>query len=315
MTSITDRSGQTLCAVLPAFNEGDNLSDVVEELSKVLETYGWHWRILVVDDGSTDDTPEVMETLIGRYGPDRVSTLRLKRNRGKSAALQVAFDDIRDDLVLLMDADGQDDPNELGALLAALDEGHDLVTGRREIRQDRFVKRNTSKVYNRTTELVSGVEGRDFNSGFKLMRGDVARSLEMYGELHRYIPVMANWLGYRVTEADVNHRDRLHGDSKFGRNRFWRGLLDLFTVKFLTTYDTRPFHLIGGAGLGISFLGSLLLLWMLVLRVAGQAVGNRPALLAGVTLAVLGVQLVSVGLLAELIVFLHHRSARDEDVS
>ena len=184
---------------------------------------------------------------------------------------------------------------------------------RRADRQDRFVKRTTSRLYNRTTAAISGVAGSDFNSGFKLMRRAVTDELNLYGELHRYIPVLAAWAGFRVTEVDVNHRDRLHGTSKFGRSRFWRGMLDLFTVKFLTTYDRRPFHLIGGSGLTVGTVGLALMIWMLAERLAGNSVGNRPALLAGVTLFVVGVQLVSVGLLAELLLHLHHERRRPPD--
>ena len=154
-----------------------------------------------------------------------------------------------------MDADGQDDPDELPRLLAALDGGLDLVTGRRAVRNDRFIKRNTSKLYNGVTAKVTGVPGKDFNSGLKAMRRELADSLEMYGELHRYIPVLAVWNGFRVGEVDVEHHERLHGTSKFGRARFWRGFLDLVTVKFLTTYTARPFHLFGGIGFVIGFIG------------------------------------------------------------
>ncbi len=208
-----------------------------------------------------------------------------------------------------MDADGQDDPHEIPALLARLDGGLDLVTGRRAVRHDRFVKRQTSRLYNWVTAQVTGVKGRDFNSGLKAMTSDVAHSISLYGELHRYIPVLAAWAGFRVGEVDVTHRQRLHGQSKFGRSRFWRGLLDLITVRFLTTYTRRPFHLFGGLGLLTGALGTGLLVWMLISKVSGQSVGDRPALTTGVLLVVVGVQLALFGLLAELIV--HQRSERD----
>ncbi|NNE74849.1 MAG: glycosyltransferase family 2 protein [Acidimicrobiales bacterium] len=303
--SLDERS---ICAVLPAYNEAENLDEVIEELATVLAGRFAHWRIMIADDGSTDETVQVMARLTAES--PSVSHLRLRQNGGKSQALRTALDGLDADLVLLMDADGQDDPGELYALLGALDAGADLVTGRREIRNDRFVKRNTSKLYNAATARMTGVEGRDFNSGYKLMTGEVAASLNLYGELHRYIPVLASWEGFKVAEVDVNHRPRAHGSSKFGRNRFWRGMLDLFTVKFITTYSRRPFHLIGGAGLSVGLIGGVLLAWMLIERIAGNEVGNRPALLAGITLTVVGVQLVSVGLLAELIVLLDNRRRR-----
>jgi glycosyltransferase involved in cell wall biosynthesis len=223
----------------------------------------------------------------------------------------MGLDHVRGDLVVLMDADGQDDPTELPKLLAELDTGVDLVTGRRAVRHDRFVKRTTSRLYNGATAKVTGVPGRDFNSGFKVMRRDLADTLEMYGELHRYIPVLAVWNGFRVSEVDVAHHERLHGSSKFGRARFWRGFLDLVTVKFLTTYTARPFHLFGGLGFVIGAIGTAFLAWMLVSKAAGNAIGNRPALQLGVLLVVVGVQMVSLGLLAELVVNLRRRRRLD----
>ena len=199
-------------------------------------------------------------------------------------------------------------------MLELLDNGYDLVTGRRSVRNDRFIKRNTSKIYNAATAKVSGVDGKDFNSGFKAMRGEVAKSVEMYGELHRYIPVLAAWAGYRVTEVDVDHRARIAGRSKFGRSRFWRGFLDLVTVKFLTTYDARPFHLIGGLGVLLGLAGAVLLGWMGILRLTGEGIGTRPALIIGVLCAVVAVQLITVGLLAELIIHLQRRRRPDSVV-
>src|SRR4029453_14054452 len=189
-----------------------------------------------------------------------------------------------------------------------------LVPGRRAVRNDRFVKRTPSRLYNRVTALVTGVSGRDFNSGFKVMRRELATGLELYGELHRYIPVLAQWGGFRVGEIDVDHQPRRHGESKFGRARFWRGFLDLITVKFLTTYTGRPFHLFGGLGVAMGLVGSGLLGWMFVERIQGHQIGNRPALLTGVLLVVVAVQMISLGLLAELSVHLRRRRNLDSAV-
>jgi glycosyltransferase involved in cell wall biosynthesis len=299
--------GCDVSVLMPAYNEAENLVEVIPAVSAALDGLGRSWEILVVDDGSTDGTRTAMAGLRSA----NVRYIRLRRNAGKSAALSMGLEHIEGENVVLMDADGQDDPAEIAKLLAELDQGVDLVTGRRSVRQDRFVKRNTSKLYNGVTSKVTGVAGKDFNSGLKAMRRELADTLEMYGELHRYIPVLAVWNGFKVSEVDVEHHERLHGKSKFGRARFWRGFLDLVTVKFLTTYTARPFHLFGGIGFVIGALGSTLLAWMLGSKLLGHEIGTRPALQLGVLLVVVAVQMVSLGLLGELMVNLRRRSQLD----
>jgi len=299
-----------ITVIMPAFNEAPNLADVVPRTAAVLSAVRDDFEILVVDDGSTDGTAEVM-TELGKHHA-HLRLLRLRRNYGKSTALQAAFERARGDVVVLMDADGQDRPEEIPKLLAALDDGLDLATGRRVRRNDRAVKRHTSRLYNRVTSAVTGIEGEDFNSGLKAMKRGVMNPLVLYGELHRYIPVLAQWNGFKVGEIDVEHAPRLHGRSKFGRARFWRGFLDLLTVKFITTYTGRPFHLFGGLGIGFGVIGGALLMWMFVLKLMGEGIGERPALIIGVLFAVVAVQLMTLGLLAELIV--HFRRDRDPDL-
>jgi dolichol-phosphate mannosyltransferase len=300
--------------VVPAYNERPNLAELVPETVEVLTSAGLTFELVIVDDGSTDGTATLMR---GLRSPE-VRYLRMRRNGGKSAALSAGLAHVKGEYVVLMDADGQDDPHEIPRLVSMLEAGDadgqgavDLVTGRRAHRQDRFIKKHTSKVYNWITNRVTGVSGRDFNSGLKAMRRELATGLQLYGELHRYIPVLAVWQGFTVGEVDVTHHDRRHGTSKFGRARFWRGFLDLITVKFLTTWTVRPFHLFGGLGVIMGFLGSVLLGWMLVERLMGEQVGNRPALLAGVLLVVVAVQMISLGLLAELSVHQSRRPALD----
>jgi dolichol-phosphate mannosyltransferase len=293
--------------VIPCYDEAPNLAELLPELVQVLQRGGPTWEVVVVDDGSTDETPG----LLSRIHTDQpaVRSLRFRQRLGKSAALRAGINAADGDVVVLCDGDGQDDPEAIPTLLTQIDAGADLVTGRRVGRQDRLVKTMTSRAYNRITSLVTGVPGRDFNSGLKAMRGDVARDLDLYGELHRYIPVLVHWNGYRVEEVDVPHRSRRYGESKFGANRFWRGLLDLMTVKLLTTYTARPLHLFGGLGLLLGICGGGLLAWMLELKITGHAIGQRPALLVGVLLSLAAIQLISLGLLAELVIHIRRGDA------
>lgn len=304
-----------ISVVIPAFDEAESLPDLLQRLVPELASVAATSEVIVVDDGSRDGTADAVLAL----GLPTVVVKRLRVNRGKSGALRAGLALAKGDVIVLMDADGQDDPTELSRLLGALhggvdgSDGLDLVTGRRAHRNDRAAKRLPSRLYNWTTARVTGVPGRDFNSGFKAMRRDVARDLDLYGELHRYIPVLAHWAGYRTGEVDVTHHPRAEGRSKFGAERFWRGMLDLVTVKFLTTYTGRPFHLFGGIAAVCGLVGSALLTWMLVLRISGEAVGSRPALTAGVLLVVVAVQLGSLGLIAELLVHLRRARPPDED--
>ncbi len=296
--------------IVPALNEAENLQVVVPRIVKTLESLGDGGRVLVIDDGSTDGTREVMEDLKAAWPGVDVESLR--HNQGKAAALQRGFGRAVDEgasIVVMMDADGQDDPDELPRLVARLEQGADLVTGARLMRQDRFIKRNTSKLYNRATGMLSGAPGRDFNSGYKVMTADVARDVTpmMYGEMHRYLTVIAHDLGYRVTEEAVQHHPRISGKSKYGLARFWRGFSDLVTVRFLLSYENRPSHLFGGVGAICFFLGVVVLGYLTVDKITGAAIGDRPLLLAGVLLTLVGLQLALFGLLAELIVHARNR--------
>jgi glycosyltransferase involved in cell wall biosynthesis len=302
-----------LYVVVPAYNEAENLAELIPRIHKHVVDIDEGARILVVNDGSTDDTKAVMADLSERI--DGVSVMSSARNRGKAAGLKSGFEVALDGgatEIVMMDADGQDDPAEMSRLLDQLREGSDLVTGARLQRHDRFVKRHTSRLYNRVTGLLSGAPGRDFNSGFKVMRAEVARDVSpmLYGELHRYLTVMSFWLGYRVAEVPVQHHERMYGVSKYGLARFWRGFADLLTVRFLMSYEHRPSHLFGGIGLTSFLLGSATLGYLTVLKVTGHPIGDRPLLIAGVLFALVGLQLILFGLLAELIVYV--RSAGGE---
>ncbi|RHW25466.1 glycosyltransferase family 2 protein [Nocardioides immobilis] len=303
-----------LWVVVPAYNEADSLPVVVPWILEQVRAIDPKGQVLVVDDGSTDATVAVMGEAIA--GADGVRLESLRHNRGKAAALQRGFAIALAEgatEIAMMDADGQDDPGELPRLVARLEDGADLVTGARLVRRDRFVKRTTSKLYNATTGLISGAPGRDFNSGFKLMRAEVAEDVSpmLYGEMHRYLTVIAHHSGHRVAEVPVEHHPRIAGRSKYGVARFWRGFADLVTVRFLLAYEDRPSHLFGGLGLVSMLLGSLALAYLGVLKVTGDAIGGRPLLITAVMLVTVGLQLVLFGLLAELVVHARNVNRRE----
>ena len=303
----------SIWVVIPAYNEADNLEVLLPRVADALGAIDEQGRVLVVDDGSRDLTRWVVPRAAEAW--PAIELLSLTRNQGKASALQRGLEHALNHgaaTVVMMDADGQDDPLELPRLIAALGKDGDLVTGARLQRRDRFIKRTTSRLYNRATGALSRAPGRDFNSGYKVMTAEVARELTpmLYGELHRYLTVIAYWLGYRVSEVTVTHHPRMHGSSKYGINRFWRGFIDLVTIRFLMSYEQRPSHLFGGIGfvslaIGLVVLGYLTVEWLL-----GYAIGSRPLLIAGVLLVVAGLQLLLFGLLAELVVYGRHMDRR-----
>lgn len=303
--------------VIPAFNEAENLSLLLPRIFSSATLLEDSVRVLVVDDGSSDGTGELVEALSLTHAGLFVE--RLPRNRGKAEALHRGFRRALDEgatIIVMMDADGQDDPDELPRLIGELNSGYDLVTGARVIRNDRFVKRSTSRWFNRVTGALSGAPGKDFNSGYKVMSARTAADIApmLYGELHRYITVIAYWLGYQTYEVSVAHHRRMHGSTKYGISRYWRGFIDLMTVKFLMSYEQRPSHLFGGLGIASFMGGGFMLAWLFIERLAGQTVGDRPMLLAGVLLVVVGVQLLLFGLLAELIVYSRFQTRRRFDL-
>ncbi len=311
----TQSEGNFIGIVIPAFNEAQNLEVLIPHVINVLESSESRALVLVVDDGSTDDTHLVVKNLTSDN--EAIELLRLPTNGGKAAALQLGFSQLcaaGASKIVMMDADGQDDPEELIKLLRHLDEKGGLVTGARIIRKDRFIKRWTSRLFNRTTRLISGVSGQDFNSGYKVMTRECAQAIIpfLYGDLHRYITVIANWEGFKTSELQVQHHKRLYGETKYGVNRFWRGLIDLVTVRFLMSYRSRPAHLFGTAGVIHIVIGALMLISLVNSWIQGNRIGDRPLLILSVLLIIVGVQLVSFGLLAELLLFNSKKQAGPE---
>src|SRR6266481_7355205 len=274
--------------VVPLLNEEATLSALYDEVTRALDGSGFAWELIYVDDGSTDGSYRELVRLHAAYTNVRV--VRLRRNFGKAAALAAGFEAAVGDLVVTMDADLQDDPAEIPTLIAKLDEGFDLVTGWKRDRQDPLVRRVVSYVYNTATRWATGVLLHDMNCGLKAYRAEVLENVKLYGERHRFVPVLAHHLGFSVTELPVNHRPRLNGKSRFGIERYLRSPFDLLTIVFMGRYRYRPLHLFGGVGLGSSLAGFAILLYLMVVKIGGAGIGQRPLLLLGVLLAVVGVQ-------------------------
>ncbi|HWG56410.1 MAG TPA: glycosyltransferase family 2 protein [Gaiellaceae bacterium] len=296
-----------ISVVVPVHDEERSVALLLDELASVLDGLGRPWEAVFVDDGSTDGTFGALTRLHDAH--DNVRVVRLRRNFGKAAALQAGFEEARGDVVVTIDGDLQDDPAEIPRLLAKLDEGFDLVSGWKAKRRDPLSRRIPSRIFNRVTGRLSGLRLHDLNCGLKAYRAEVVKGLRIYGELHRFIPVLAHYRGFRVAELPVNHRPREHGRSRYGMERYLRGFLDLLTVTFMGRYRHRPLHLFGGLGLALGAIGTVVLAYLTVIKIGGEAIGHRPLLTLGVLLVVVGVQLLSLGLLSELLTSHHEERA------
>ncbi len=298
-----------ISVVIPVHNEERSVALLLDEIGSTLEPLGRAWEVVFVDDGSDDGTFSALTRL--NAAAENVRVVRLRRNFGKAAALQAGFEEAQGDVVVTIDGDLQDDPTEIPRLLAKLDEGFDLVSGWKTRRRDPWSRRLPSRLFNSVTGRLSGLRLHDLNCGLKAYRAEVLAGLRIYGELHRFIPVLAHYRGFRVAELPVNHRPREHGRSRYGMERYLRGFLDLLTVTFMGRYRHRPLHLFGGLGLALGGAGSLVLVYLAVLKLGGQAIGHRPLLTLGVLLVVVGMQFLSLGLLSELITS-HHEERSGE---
>jgi glycosyltransferase involved in cell wall biosynthesis len=296
-----------ISVVVPVHDEEQTVALLYEELQAALEPLERPWEAVFVDDGSTDGSWAALTRLHSARGNVRV--VRLRRNFGKAAALAAGFAHAEGDVVVTIDADLQDDPAEIPRLLAKLDEGFDLVSGWKTHRRDPLTRRVPSKIFNWVTGRVSGLRLHDLNCGLKAYRAEVVRDLRLYGELHRFIPVLAHYRGHRVAELPVNHRPREHGRSRYGIERYLRGFLDLLTVSFIGRYRHRPLHLFGGLGLILGLLGFVVLVYLTIVKLTGHAIGERPLLTLGVLLVVVGLQFFSLGLLGELVTSHHEERA------
>jgi len=296
-----------ISVVVPVHDEQQSVALLYEELEAALQPADEPWEAIFVDDGSQDGSFSALTRLHARTTNVRV--VRLRRNFGKSAALAAGFAQAGGETVVTIDGDLQDDPAEIPHLLAKLEEGFDLVSGWKAHRRDPWHRRLVSKIFNTVTGRVSGLRLHDMNCGLKAYRAEVVRGLPLYGELHRFIPVLAHYRGYRVAELPVNHRPRTHGRSRYGLERYLRGFLDLLTVTFMGRYRHRPLHLFGGLGLVLGLTGTAILVYLTVLKATGEAIGQRPLLTLGVLLVVVGLQFFSLGLISEMVTSHHEERA------
>ncbi|MBI3824087.1 MAG: glycosyltransferase family 2 protein [Planctomycetes bacterium] len=294
-----------ISVVIPVFNEQESLAILHDEIVRVAQSANLQCEIIFIDDGSSDGSWDLIRSLAEKH-PD-VHGIRFRRNFGKAAALSAGFGAARGDIILTLDADLQDDPAEIPRFLAKLNEGFDVVSGWKETRLDHWHKTYPSKVFNGMVSGLTGVKLHDHNCGMKCYRAEVFREIRLYGELHRFIPVLAAARGFKVGELAITHRQRKFGYSKYGVRRFIKGFLDLLTVKFLTGFGQRPQHLLGSIGLCSFALGMLGMAWLAVTWVwrlydatAFEPLHNRPALIYSAAAMLLGAQMMSIGFLAEL---------------
>ena len=300
---------QMISVVIPLYNEEESLSELSLSLKRVFESLKCNYEVIYVDDGSTDRSFSVIKDIHSKN--NRFHCIKLRRNYGKSSALAAGFKVAKGDIIITMDADLQDDPEEIPELIQKINSGYDLVSGWKKVRYDPFIKKHTSKFFNFVTSKISGIKLHDFNCGLKAYKKDVIKAIKVYGEMHRYMPALAHLSGFKVTEKIVKHRARKYGVTKFGASRFLKGFLDLLTVVFTTKYIKRPLHLFGTLGFLSFFVGFVIALYMTYLKFfEGQYISDRPLFLVGVLFMIVGIQFFSLGLVAEMIT---KSSAHEDD--
>ncbi|MBC7319480.1 glycosyltransferase family 2 protein [bacterium] len=291
--------------VIPLKNEVETIEALYRGIVENTAPLGLSFEIIFIDDGSTDGSFDVIKRLSRE--DNRVKGIRFRRNFGKSSALSAGFKLAKGNIVITMDADLQDDPVEIPRFIEMINKGYDVVSGWKKIRHDPPSKTLPSRVFNKLTSWATGVDIHDFNCGFKAYRNEVVKSLDIYGELHRYIPALAHSKGFTVGEIIVTHHPRKFGASKYGWERLFKGFLDLFTVVFLTRFIKRPMHVFGSAGVLLFLIGFVINLYLVFYKfITGALIGNRPLLTLGVLCMILGIQSLSIGLLGEMINNLTH---------
>jgi len=297
-----------ISVVIPVYNEEANVRPLYSRLKQTLEDVGRSYEVVVVDDGSTDGSLEILKELCGQ--DSLLKIVRLRRNFGQTAAFSAGFDQISGDVVVTLDADLQNDPADIPLLLAKIEEGYDVVSGWRKNRKDTFLTRRfPSMVANALISQVTGVKLHDYGCSLKAYRREVVDNISLYGDLHRFIPALASWMGISLVEVPVAHQARRFGKSKYGLSRTARVILDLLTVRFLLSYSTRPIHIFGSLGIAAAFVGGVVTAYLGYVRLILQrSIAERPLLLLGILLLVVGVQFITMGLLGELVVRTYHEA-------
>jgi glycosyltransferase involved in cell wall biosynthesis len=294
--------------VIPVFNEEKNLKPLLDQIKDSMERMGVSFEIIFVDDGSTDGTFETLQEL---HGQDKsLKVIRFRKNFGQTAALSAGFDHSKGNIIITLDGDLQNDPADIPRLIEKLNEGYDIVSGWRHKRKDPFISRRLpSMIANKLISFITNVKLHDYGCSLKAFRKEVIKNIRLYGEMHRFIPAVASWIGISVAELKVNHKPRKQGKSKYGISRTIKVILDLITVKFLLSYSTRPIQIFGLIGFISSAIGGIILMYLSFIRlVLQEPIGGRPLLLLGVLLFFIGVQFVSMGLLAEIQARTYHES-------
>jgi len=302
---------QTLSLIVPVYNEEQTLPILIEAIQRSLDPLPYAWEVILVDDGSVDGSLRVLTELSAKI-PDRLRVISFRRNFGQTAAITAGLDKACGDIIVLLDADMQNDPADIPMLLEKLDEGYDLVSGWRRKRQDRYLTRTLpSNIANMLISRVTGVPLHDYGCTLKAYRRDALEGFRLYGEMHRFIPVFAHAVGAKITEVQVNHRPREFGKTKYGLERTLKVILDLFTVKFLVSYSSKPIYLFGGAGLALIAGSGVMMLYLFVRRImSGISVLGSPLFQLAVMLLIMGFQSVLMGLIAELLVRTYYESQR-----
>ena len=298
---------QLISIIIPVFNECESIGNLLDEVISVMAAHKLNFELIVVNDGSKDDTYRVLQELTLKI--KKLSVICLRKNYGQTAAMAAGFDNSKGDIVITLDGDLQNDPNDIPKLISEINNGYDLICGWRFNRKDKLINRKIpSKIANKLIAQVTGLKLHDYGCSLKAFKKEIIDDIKLYGELHRFLPVLANIEGARIKEIKVNHRSRKYGSSKYGIDRTFRVLMDLLTVWFMTKFLTRPMYGFGFVGI-ISILLSLVMSsYLIVLKIMGEDIGNRPMLMFSLILGIAGVQLFSFGLLSELLIRTYHES-------